>query len=727
VCVLLLSAEGLNEVRPAVYRAALKLRSLQKLCQMHLVSLRDLRPFLRAVGGSGDPTGNLSQQNLRQSLEQLFQGILQELPDKAASEASEQTTRLLLKLYDREETGFVLLRSVEAALVVLSGDTLSSKHRALFQLAVSCSARQGTESNLISRTGLRVLLNDLSQVPAVVQENHIFGHVETAVRTCFNGVISASVGEEHFLSWLLSEPRLLLWLSTLYRLSVSEAVLHRVRCHACKAFPITGLRYRCLKCLNVHLCQNCFLTETRTRKHKPYHPVLEYCTQPSWKESMASLASSARHALLPRRYTRREAERRRELRAGPDMEPQHSASFSVQPQQQQHQCANEPDSLPPPHDSSSLPMKVESKALQTDEPDTQPQRKASLLQKDLSITQKAMRDLQRDKWLLEREFQVWKVAAQSEHDSLEDRCAELETTMDALSHHNRQLEEELEQTRHTLSTNGRREIGGDFQLPSPSPSPTQQQNGDDMGEKQRTASESTDSHSGSITEEGESEKAEEEEREMRLMEKEEDEDEVPHLAQEEASMDLEVIDSLVTHAKKEMELVGEPEKEGLKGDDEEEEESQIEREELITEGPTSDGSSENHSETDNSDEEEEELCALVQRLKGALLVAVPTGKCTGRKDRSQWCREVGMSSREIDELERTDPRSPPGEWDTTTKSRMGTETPRLNHLLTWTGLAGHANARWTAMTVGARTATRARHGSTAATSRRGRHSSSRWQ
>ena len=70
-----------------------------------------------------------------------------------------------------------------------------------------------------------------------------------------------------------------------------------------------------------------------------------------------------------------------------------------------------------------------------------------------------------------------------------------------------------------------------------------------MGEKQRTASECSDSHSGSITEEGESEKAEEEEREMRLMEKEDSEDEGPHLAQEEAPMDLEVVDSLVTQAK----------------------------------------------------------------------------------------------------------------------------------------------------------------------------------
>lgn len=70
---------------------------------VHLISLRDLHPVLRAVGALGDPTVSLSQENLRQSLEQLFQSVLQELPDQALSEATEQTARLLFKLYDRSE------------------------------------------------------------------------------------------------------------------------------------------------------------------------------------------------------------------------------------------------------------------------------------------------------------------------------------------------------------------------------------------------------------------------------------------------------------------------------------------------------------------------------------------------------------------------------------------------------------------------------------------------
>ncbi|XP_031439268.1 dystrotelin [Clupea harengus] len=62
-----------------------------------------------------------------------------------------------------------------------------------------------------------------------------------------------------------------------------------------------------------------------------------------------------------------------------------------------------------------------------------------------------MRDLQRDKWLLEKEFQVWRAATQSEHDSLEDRYAELEATMETLSQHNQSMEQELRHVRHALS------------------------------------------------------------------------------------------------------------------------------------------------------------------------------------------------------------------------------------------------------------------------------------
>lgn len=36
-----------------------------------------------------------------------------------------------------------------------------------------------------------------------------------------------------------------------------------------------------MRCVNVHVCQSCFLSDKHTRKHKLHHPVLEFCTQVS--------------------------------------------------------------------------------------------------------------------------------------------------------------------------------------------------------------------------------------------------------------------------------------------------------------------------------------------------------------------------------------------------------------------------------------------------------------
>uniref|UniRef100_A0A4W5K2W7 ZZ-type domain-containing protein n=1 Tax=Hucho hucho TaxID=62062 RepID=A0A4W5K2W7_9TELE len=212
-------------------------------------------------------------------------------------------------------------------------------------------------------------------------------------------------------------------------------------------------RYRCMKCVNLHLCQTCFLTERHTKKHKSSHPVLEHCTQPSWKESLASLAYSARHALLPRRYTHREAERRRGLISAESRgEPQ--TSFTTPDPSPQSAAEDTPpnDRAPPtnPPQLLATPPAVRtrkaSKALQTEEEqeEAQPQRRDSVLIKDI-------RDLQRDKWMLERELQVWRVAVQSEQGSLEDRCSEMEANMETLRQHNLRLQDMLSQQALSMS------------------------------------------------------------------------------------------------------------------------------------------------------------------------------------------------------------------------------------------------------------------------------------
>ncbi|XP_033471774.2 dystrotelin isoform X1 [Epinephelus lanceolatus] len=414
------SIEGLNEIRPSIYRVAMKLLSLQRLCHLDVVTVRHITAALHS-----QQEVELNRQEVTQTLDRMFHSVSQDVPGHVTVAAPEETCSLMFKLNDRTQSGFISAVSLQTSLIALSAETLLGKYRAVVRVA-------GDGSGSVSRSGVRSVLQDLSQVPAAVQEEGVFGEVEAAVRSCFNGVLTPKATEEHVLAWLQNEPRLLLWLPTLYRLSVSQSVSHTVRCHTCKTLPITGLRYRCMKCVNVHLCQSCFLTDRQTRKHKTYHPVLEFCTQPTWKESLSSLVHSARHALLPRQYTQREVDRRRVL-------------MWAEPGQTQ-------DSAPPPSDASTRlaasavshgqarppTCSFSSKALQTDEETPTQELKASAL-----LTE--VRNLQRDKWLMEQQLQAWRLTVQSEQSILEDRCSEMEVTMETLREHNLRLQSTLTQ------------------------------------------------------------------------------------------------------------------------------------------------------------------------------------------------------------------------------------------------------------------------------------------
>uniref|UniRef100_A0A8D1RK03 Dystrotelin n=1 Tax=Sus scrofa TaxID=9823 RepID=A0A8D1RK03_PIG len=233
--------DALNSIENSIYRTAFKLRSLQTLCQLDLTdsSLIQhvlLRQSLREARGS-----TLSVQQIFQALQELFQRVRVEKPGQVHPRASELTLSLLTTMYDSAGTGFLKLAPAAAALIALSGDSPLTKYRALFQLYAE-NIRGGYDSGArMTRRVLRNLLTDLQQIPTVVGESQALCSVESATRSCFQGVLSPAIKEEKFLSWLQSEPPILLWLPTCYRLSATEMVTHPVRCKICGNFPITGL------------------------------------------------------------------------------------------------------------------------------------------------------------------------------------------------------------------------------------------------------------------------------------------------------------------------------------------------------------------------------------------------------------------------------------------------------------------------------------------------------
>ncbi|KAM8905170.1 dystrotelin isoform 2-T7 [Spinachia spinachia] len=425
-----LHIRGLDEIRPSVYRVAMKLLSLQRLRHLDLVFFRHITAALPSLGAANvQEEIRLNKQEVTRILKRMFHSMSQEVPSHGTEGAPEEICSLMFSLNDRSQCGFISTVSLQTSLIALSAECLLVKYRALVRVS-----EDGSGS--VSRSGLRSLLQDLSQVPGAVQEEGVFTDVEAAVRSCFHKVSTPTASEEHVLSWFQREPPLLLWLPTLYRLSVSRNVSHAVRCHTCKTRPFSGLRYRCVKCVNVHLCQSCFWTDRWTRKHKTHHPVLEFCTRPNWRESLSSLLSSARHALSPRQYTQREAPIGRGLirvergQARDSARPAFHASTRLTTSAVTYSFDQDGAIDQPPSCST--------KAQQTYR-DTPPQQlKASVL-----LTE--VRNLQRDKWLMEQQLQVFRLNIQSEQGILEDRCSGMEVTMETLKEHHLCLQQSLMQ------------------------------------------------------------------------------------------------------------------------------------------------------------------------------------------------------------------------------------------------------------------------------------------
>ncbi|XP_015990494.2 dystrotelin [Rousettus aegyptiacus] len=305
--------DALHSIENSIYRTAFKLQSLQIMCQLDFIDSSLVQHALLRQSFWEARESRLSVQGLFQALQELFQRVRVAKPGEVHPRTPERILSLLTTMYDSTGTGFLKLVPAAAALIALSGDSPLTKYRALFQLYAENNRRGHDSGARMTRKVLRNLLTDLQQIPTVVGESRALFSVERATRSCFQGELSSAIKEEKFLSWLQSEPPILLWLPTCYRLSATEMVTHPVRCRICRNFPIMGLRYRCLKCLNFDICQVCFLSGLHSKSHQKSHTVIEHCIQMSAKENTEVLLRTLRNNLLQGRSRRKEAARRQWL------------------------------------------------------------------------------------------------------------------------------------------------------------------------------------------------------------------------------------------------------------------------------------------------------------------------------------------------------------------------------------------------------------------------------
>ncbi|KRY85779.1 Dystrophin [Trichinella pseudospiralis] len=263
-----------NEVKFSAYRTAMKLRSLQKNLYLDLISIEDLVDIFNQRKLQDANDNQLDVSEMVMTLLPIYELVQRDNMNllRSIPLAVDLCLNWLLNVYDPARTGNTRVISFKVALILMCRASLSEKYRYLFnQVSYNkCS---------LDQKKLALLLHECIQVPKFFGEVAAFGgtNIEPSVRSCFEmAKYPAEVTMQQCMDWLNCEPQSIVWLAAMHRISISENEKHQAKCNVCKMFPVVGLRYRCLKCFNFDMCQNCFFAQRTAKNHKISHPMQEY-------------------------------------------------------------------------------------------------------------------------------------------------------------------------------------------------------------------------------------------------------------------------------------------------------------------------------------------------------------------------------------------------------------------------------------------------------------------
>ncbi|KAI3351611.1 hypothetical protein L3Q82_020452, partial [Scortum barcoo] len=204
----------------------------------------------------------------------------------------------LLNVYDSARNGKMRVLSFKMGLVSLCNADVQEKYKYLFR-------QVSGPGGLTDQRHLSLLLHEAIQIPRQLGEVAAFGgsNVEPSVRSCFRMAPGKPAIEvSHFLEWMSLEPQSMVWLPVLHRVTAAESTKHQAKCYVCKQCPIKGFRYRSLKQFNVDICQTCFLTGRTTKGKKLHYPIMEYYTPTTSGEKMRDFAKTLKNKFRSKQY-----------------------------------------------------------------------------------------------------------------------------------------------------------------------------------------------------------------------------------------------------------------------------------------------------------------------------------------------------------------------------------------------------------------------------------------
>ena len=271
----------MNTVKFSVYRMALKLRKVQQKLCLDLLDLKSAQFAFNEHGLTADKDDSLiAVPQMIVVLTSIYEALHEEEPEEViVALCIDLCLNWLLNVFDTARaSGQIRVLSFKVGLLVLCRGPLTEKYIQLYNLV--------STGDTMTPRQLALLLFDAIQIPRYLAEVAAFGgsDIEPSVRSCFAAKGSSGKNEnefvetlscKQFIQWLQKEPQSMVWLPVLHRLSAAEMATHNTKCRACKAFPIVGFRYHCLKCFNFDLCHNCFFVGRTAKGHKADHPTQE--------------------------------------------------------------------------------------------------------------------------------------------------------------------------------------------------------------------------------------------------------------------------------------------------------------------------------------------------------------------------------------------------------------------------------------------------------------------
>ncbi|XP_062997759.1 dystrophin-related protein 2 [Elgaria multicarinata webbii] len=288
----------LNNIKFSAYRTAMKLRRVQKALRLDMVTLPTaLEVFNEHELQPSDHVMDVVEvihclTALYERLEEE-RGILVNVPL-----CVDMTLNWLLNVFDSGRSGKMRALSFKTGIACLCGTELKEKFQYLF-------SQVANSGGLCDQRHLGVLLHEAIQVPRQLGEVAAFGgsNVEPSVRSCFRfGNGKPAVESAQFLEWANLEPQSMVWLAVLHRVTIAEQVKHQTKCSVCRQCPIKGFRYRSLKQFNVDICQTCFLTGRASKGNKLHYPIMEYYTPTTSSENMRDFATTLKNKFRTKQY-----------------------------------------------------------------------------------------------------------------------------------------------------------------------------------------------------------------------------------------------------------------------------------------------------------------------------------------------------------------------------------------------------------------------------------------